>query len=469
MPPRERLRVDDSYDIHPDENLTSLIGGERRPRSYGTQSPTPGSRTTIQDPLEPSHEAEVDAEEEAELKDVHRTEPSTLSANEPLPTDGLPTIRHVDQGGRILKISFLKQSHGRYGRQRVDSQSQGLFLVSSSSTGEVAVDVIFVYEIFGGGSHPYYDWLNEKAPSGDDYLPDDVEAFIPLARVWAYGYQSVFDDKTPVSSAANNFLVYYGEQRQRDRRNNPSVDDAAVPKLIFICVGIGGIVVKKSRSSMQKSIAKSCQGIVFIGTPHLPEQKKLAALSSVMRFYPKSFLRSIDSGSFPNFDALLKELQIVNREFLSWFTEMPSTFCVVNLRKTQNLYSGNTLFPSEIRRRDRDEYLSVTQSKTFWRTLLHKDHPTFIAIMTHLRGWARMGTLPLSPTVTPPREEHVTGGVNLLSVDGGGVRGLASLLVIERIMREIARKEVAMDPSTSQNLRIPADYFDLAGGTSTGG
>jgi hypothetical protein len=70
----------------------------------------------------------------------------------------------------------------------------------------------------GTGNHPYYDWLNTDAPDGVDYLPGDVQAYIPLARVWAYSYQTAFDDEHPLSSAANNFLVYYGEQRQRDQR-----------------------------------------------------------------------------------------------------------------------------------------------------------------------------------------------------------------------------------------------------------
>ncbi len=36
-------------------------------------------------------------------------------------------------------------------------------------------------------------------------------------------------------------------------------------------------------------------------------------------------------------------------------------------------------------------------------------------------------------------------------------------------MREIAKIEAAADPSTTHRPRVPADYFDLAGGTSTGG
>ncbi|KAG8950917.1 hypothetical protein FRC04_006981 [Tulasnella sp. 424] len=47
--------------------------------------------------------------------------------------------------------------------------------------------------------------------------------------------------------------------------------------------------------------------------------------------------------------------------------------------------------------------------------------------------------------------------LRLLSLDGGGVRGIISLIILERIMHDIA-------PKTK-----PCDYFDLIGGTSTGG
>jgi patatin-like phospholipase/acyl hydrolase len=49
--------------------------------------------------------------------------------------------------------------------------------------------------------------------------------------------------------------------------------------------------------------------------------------------------------------------------------------------------------------------------------------------------------------------------LNLLSLDGGGVRGLSSLYILQRIM-------VSIDPD---NPPKPCDYFDIIGGTSTGG
>ena len=47
----------------------------------------------------------------------------------------------------------------------------------------------------------------------------------------------------------------------------------------------------------------------------------------------------------------------------------------------------------------------------------------------------------------------------LLSLDGGGVRGLSSLIILEELMRKI----------NPENPPEPCDYFDMMGGTSTGG
>ena len=57
------------------------------------------------------------------------------------------------------------------------------------------------------------------------------------------------------------------------------------------------------------------------------------------------------------------------------------------------------------------------------------------------------------------------GGLCLLSLDGGGVRGLLTLHILKRIMDEVnrLRKEKGL-PS-----RLPWEVFDMIGGTSTGG
>lgn len=49
--------------------------------------------------------------------------------------------------------------------------------------------------------------------------------------------------------------------------------------------------------------------------------------------------------------------------------------------------------------------------------------------------------------------------LRLLSLDGGGVCGLSALMILEQLME-------AVNP---QSPPKPCDYFDMIGGTSTGG
>ncbi|KAL1835370.1 hypothetical protein VTJ49DRAFT_6917 [Mycothermus thermophilus] len=51
------------------------------------------------------------------------------------------------------------------------------------------------------------------------------------------------------------------------------------------------------------------------------------------------------------------------------------------------------------------------------------------------------------------------GALRLLALDGGGVRGLSSLMILRRLMETV-------DPDAPPK---PCDYFDMIGGTSTGG
>jgi patatin-like phospholipase/acyl hydrolase len=50
--------------------------------------------------------------------------------------------------------------------------------------------------------------------------------------------------------------------------------------------------------------------------------------------------------------------------------------------------------------------------------------------------------------------------------DGGGIRGLSSLYIIQSIMKALQSK--AKGEGVARQL-LPCEYFDLIGGTSTGG
>lgn len=49
--------------------------------------------------------------------------------------------------------------------------------------------------------------------------------------------------------------------------------------------------------------------------------------------------------------------------------------------------------------------------------------------------------------------------LRLLALDGGGVRGLSALMILEQLME-------AVNPDAPPK---PCNYFDMIGGTSTGG
>ncbi|THU83058.1 FabD/lysophospholipase-like protein [Dendrothele bispora CBS 962.96] len=62
---------------------------------------------------------------------------------------------------------------------------------------------------------------------------------------------------------------------------------------------------------------------------------------------------------------------------------------------------------------------------------------------------------------SPPQTNNPP--VNLLSLDGGGIRGVSELIVLHEIMVRIRDKKNLLD------LPKPCEYFHLIGGTSTGG
>ncbi|KAJ1337373.1 cGAMP-activated phospholipase [Microdochium nivale] len=64
-----------------------------------------------------------------------------------------------------------------------------------------------------------------------------------------------------------------------------------------------------------------------------------------------------------------------------------------------------------------------------------------------------------APNASSPIPTMPDSDIRLLALDGGGVRGLSSLMILRSLM-------AAVDPD---NPPKPCDYFDMIGGTSTGG
>lgn len=61
---------------------------------------------------------------------------------------------------------------------------------------------------------------------------------------------------------------------------------------------------------------------------------------------------------------------------------------------------------------------------------------------------------------------HAQGSIycpRLTDVDGGGIRGMSELIILDEIMHRVQRR------GNLSSVPLPADYFDMICGTSTGG
>ena len=69
--------------------------------------------------------------------------------------------------------------------------------------------------------------------------------------------------------------------------------------------------------------------------------------------------------------------------------------------------------------------------------------------------------MPLDSEIPPPAAPY-----RILSLDGGGVRGLSTLYILKKIMDRLNHER-----NNTENLPPvkPCEVFDLIGGTSTGG
>lgn len=68
---------------------------------------------------------------------------------------------------------------------------------------------------------------------------------------------------------------------------------------------------------------------------------------------------------------------------------------------------------------------------------------------------------PPTPHVNLPPRARIPGSYNVLSLDGGGYRGLVSLLILKDLLEQVTGR-------TTQRI-YPYQHFDIICGTSTGG
>src|SRR5271167_4865242 len=59
--------------------------------------------------------------------------------------------------------------------------------------------------------------------------------------------------------------------------------------------------------------------------------------------------------------------------------------------------------------------------------------------------------------------------LRILSLDGGGVRGISSLFILKELMCQASRQLAADKPNEARSIIRPCEVFDIICGTSSGG
>lgn len=117
-------------------------------------------------------------------------------------------------------------------------------------------------------------WLDRS--SGVFWLRDLLPQYIPSARILTYGY-SLDTDSSQVAQSSETILQH-AQTLVAELEADRSEYNASRRPLIFLCHGLGGVILKRalaySASRVSKkvdhlySISVSTYGILFFGTPH---------------------------------------------------------------------------------------------------------------------------------------------------------------------------------------------------------
>jgi len=95
------------------------------------------------------------------------------------------------------------------------------------------------------------------------------------------------------------------------------------------------------------------------------------------------------------------------------------------------------------------------------------EDPNLLPVLNFLQTLfqrAQQPTIAPDPVVEPERIREGQSRLRILSLDGGGVRGLFSIMALEKVLEEVHHL-VGGIGSTPK----PCEIFILTGGTSTGG
>ncbi|KAI9747577.1 MAG: hypothetical protein M4579_007436, partial [Chaenotheca gracillima] len=190
----------------------------------------------------------------------------------------------------------------------------GLFLLNVDNPSPVSTYQVDIVAVHGLGGGAFKTWTDKK---GNIWLRDLLIEDLPGARVFTFGYNSAFF----FSRETGTLREYARALLEAIRSERTSAEERARP-LVFVCHGMGGIVVKKAliiarnESSLYPHFNASVSGVLFLGTPHqgLPSATYASILSQIANVFMIGSQMSRFTG--PLRTELLQSLQRNENELL---------------------------------------------------------------------------------------------------------------------------------------------------------
>ncbi|KAF5712885.1 calcium-independent phospholipase [Fusarium mundagurra] len=328
----------------------------------------------------------------------------------------------------------------------------------SNATGQASADIIALHGLGG-------DWNRTWSSFGYCWLKHALVPKFPSCRILSLNYPDMLSTLSAHPPDINGLIHdIIRDRRQENRSKSP---------IIFFGHSFGGTVLKQvyvathpsnTDDPEYKALHSQIRGYVFFGTIHKDRDMSRAKLEV------PEFWRALSRGASGTLGGHSHELE----------KAMYTTFRVNHAFRRlggENLLINcfyETKGPGGLSRR-----VLMTQEES---TLVSRPAPTMPLDLDHqslvcfksprdenlARVLDALDSFMIRAMDVESRLHRPIApesrGLCLLSLDGGGVKGLFSIIVIDRLMQETRRLE---GPGAEQ--KKPCNYFDLIGGTSTGG
>ncbi|KAH6962463.1 acyl transferase/acyl hydrolase/lysophospholipase [Ilyonectria sp. MPI-CAGE-AT-0026] len=350
------------------------------------------------------------------------------------------------------------------------------------------------------GLHPIYE--PDLGPDGSCGKEPRVMIFgghkekIPNATVLSFAYRTL--PKEAAVELLGDLIDYMTAQSN-------CVEWEDVP-IILVSHSTGGLVAKEAFLSSHPDntkrprytkLHKLIKSFVFIATDHYTGISDFATMySGIPTSMRKTLqtLRPISEGSLDWLEGLmpLKEQALyINHNFASQEGEKLTRACFYETEATpiSMLIPMSVSTWSKMRVGNKVEGIVIAKERATLElpwienrplagnhfTITRFDDAKSSAKVVHLLrdifdGFSSTPASSLQLPVIAPAAGAVatsttTFGLRILSLDGGGVKGLFAVIILEAIMEEVRK----IDCKDDKDALKPCDYFHFIGGTSTGG